>query len=293
MEQLYIKTPEEWKEIMKVWSKDERQLTEEPDISDIEFRARFRERCHHTMEIQIYDAIAKKKPLSADQTATAEMYFRVWDKRGLSHDLPEYKFASTLLDMARTLQKGEFPDLSGWEPHWFGDEERKVLDRAIYERRSVRHWDWEREVPDEVINKVLDAGLWASHACNLQSIRYLVIHEKKTPNLFRGGDIPPGPVHLVVCQDSRVYKANQLMPDYNAVLDAGAAGQNILLQAHAYGLGGCWVTFMTGDMRVRLREHYHLPDYINLVFYIDVGYPTETPCPPYRLGVDEAVLIRD
>ncbi len=29
----------------------------------------------------------------------------------------------------------------------------------------------------EHINKVLDAGLWAAHACNLQSIRYLVVRE--------------------------------------------------------------------------------------------------------------------
>lgn len=293
MDQLYIKTPAEWNEIKKSWTKDETQLFEDADISDIEFRARFRERCHHMLEIQLYEAIAKKKPLRQSQTDTAEMYLRVWDKRGLSHDLPDYKFVQNLVGMARKLQSGEIPELDCWEPQWFNDEDRVVLNRAIYERRSVRHWDWEREVPDEVIDKVLDAGLWASHACNLQSIRYLIIHEKKTPNLFLGGDIPPGPVHLVVCSDSRVYKANPLMPDYNSILDAGAAGQNILLQAHAYGLGGCWVTFTSDNMRVRLREHYDLPDYLNLMFYIDVGYPTQTPCPPFRMGTDEAILVRD
>ena len=292
-ELLRIKTPEEWKEIMKVWAKDEDQLLNDPEISDIEFRARFKERCHHTLEIQLYEAIAKKKPLKENQTDVANMYLRVWDKRGLSHDLPEYKFVTTLVGLAERVKKGDFPDLKEWEPHWYGDKEREIFNHAIYERRSIRHWDWDREVPDEVIDKVLDSGLWASHACNLQSIRYLVIHEKKTPNLFRGGDIPPGPVHLVICQDMRVYKANQLMPDYNAILDAGAAGENVLLSAHAYGLGGCWVTFMTGDMRVRLRDQYDLPEYIKPIFYIDIGYPTQTPCPPNRMGVDEAIIVRD
>ena len=68
-----------------------------------------------------------------------------------------------------------------------------------------------REVPDELIDKVLNAGLWAAHACNLQSIRYLVVREKDEPWLFRGSDIPPGPVHIAVLQDERCYLANTVM----------------------------------------------------------------------------------
>lgn len=285
--QMPIKTPEELSLIKKSQPTTEEDLMK---VDEVEFRARFRERCHHTMEIQVYTAIAQKSTLSANQTNIADMYFRVWDRRGLSHDLPDYKFASTLLEMAHQLQKGEIPDLSKYEPKWFNEEDRKVLDRAIYERRSVRHWDWDKEVPQDVINKILDAGLWGSHACNLQSIRFLVVHEKACPGLFRGGDIPPAPLHLVVCQDMRCYKGNQFMPDYNAIMDAGAAGQNMLLQAHAMGLGTCWVTFTSDEMRNRLVEKFNLPEYINIDFYIEAGYPTQTPCPPYRISVEDALL---
>ena len=287
--QLPIKTPEDWKKIRAVQPVTEEDLLK---VDDTEFRARFRERCHHTMEIQIYEAIEKKRPLPMDTTDTVDLYFRVWDKKGLSRELPDYRFASHLLDMAHALQRGELPDLSVHEPRWFTDEERRVVDRLIYERRSVRHWDWERPVPDELLDKAMDAGLWGAHACNLQSIRYLILHEKECPGMFRGGDIPPGPVHIVVCQDMRVYEANKYMPDYNAIMDAGCAGQNILLQLHALGLGACWVTFMTDAMRERLVEKFNLPDYITIDYYIDVGYPTQAPCPPYRIGVDEAVLGR-
>ena len=287
--QLPIKTPEDWKKIRAMQPVTEEDLLK---VDDIEFRARFRERCHHTMEIQIYEAIEKKRPLALDVTDTADLYFKVWDAKGLSHELPDYRFASRLLDMAHTLQRGELPDLTTFEPRWFTDEERQVVDRLIYERRSVRHWDWDRPVPDELLDKAMDAGLWASHACNLQSIRYLIVHEKECPNMFRGGDIPPGPVHIVVCQDMRVYEANKYMPDYNAIMDSGCAGQNILLQLHALGLGACWVTFMSDAMRKRLVDKFNLPEYISICYYIDVGYPTQTPCPPYRIGVDEAVLGR-
>lgn len=283
----HIKTPDEWKVLRQSQPTTEDELTA---LDDTEFRARFRERCHHTMEIQVYEAIEKKTTLSANQTRTAELYFRVWDKKGLSHDLPDYRTAEVLLRLARALQSGEVPDLSEYARPAYTEEEKTAIDRLLYERRSVRHWNWERPVPTEMIRKVLDAGLWAAHACNLQSIRYLVVHEQAAPGLFRGGDIPPGPVHLVICQDLRVYRANQLMPDYNILMDAGAAGQNILLQAHAQGLGGCWVTFMSDDMRRRLTEKFDLPDYVHPMFYIDVGYPTQTPCPPGRIDVDEALL---
>jgi len=37
-----------------------------------------------------------------------------------------------------------------------------------------------------VIDKVLEAGSWAAHACNLQSIRYIVVREENTPGLVPG-----------------------------------------------------------------------------------------------------------
>ena len=42
----------------------------------------------------------------------------------------------------------------------------------------------------------------------------------------------------------------------------------------------------------RLRKKFNLPDYIRLVTYVDVGYGDQTPHPPLRQSVDEAVLGR-
>ena len=83
-------------------------------------------------------------------------------------------------------------------------------------------------LPDELIDKVLEAGLWAAHGCNVQSIRYIVVREKNEPGLFRGSDVPGGPVHLIVLQDMRCYRANSFTPVRNQLLDAGAAGQNMV-----------------------------------------------------------------
>jgi nitroreductase len=265
-------------------------LTDEQylSVSETEFRARFRERLHHTLEIQTYYAAYNKKQLSAKQPETALRLLRLWDQRGLSHELPDYVFAQTLLSYANLLVEGKQVDLADWQWHQFTTEEQALFDKAIYERRSIRHWTTER-VSEAVVHKLLNTGLWAAHSCNLQSIRYLVVREEKDPGLFIGSDIPGGPVHIVLLQDERVYLANPNNPVRNRLLDCGAAAQNLVLAAHAYGLGGVWLTF-NDAIKERLRTRFNVPDYVQIVTYVDIGWPDQTPYPPQRISVEEALL---
>jgi nitroreductase len=78
----------------------------------------------------------------------------------------------------------------------------------------------------------------------------------------------------------------------NQLLDAGAAGQNIVLAAHAAGLEGVWLTFPDQEFCDRLRAKFDLPDYIRLVTYVDVGYGDQTPHPPLRWNVKDTILGR-
>ena len=282
---LFGVTPEE---LTRLFDLTEEQLLK---LDEVEFRARMRERCHHTMEIPTYESAYFGTPLPADQTATIEKMLRVWDKRGLSHDLVEYRFATTILELAKRRIAGQPVDLGVYEPKWLTPEEQEVFDRVVFERRSVRQWNLERHVDDALIDRVLNAGLWGAHGCNLQSIRYIVVREEDEPGLFEGSDVPGGPVHIVVMQDKRCYQAHPLMPPPNILLDCGAATQNIILAAHAYGLGGCWLTF-SEVMRERFIEHYSLPEYYDVVTYVDIGWPDQSPCPIWRCGVDEAVVHR-
>ncbi len=134
----------------------------------------------------------------------------------------------------------------------------KAFDAIVYERRSVRHWT-DQEVPDSIIDKLMNTGLCAAHSCNLQSIRFLIVREKNEPGLFLGSDIPGGPVHIVLLQDERVYDANPYNPVRNRLLDCGAAAQNMVRAAHAYGLGGCWLTFTDKMIETLVRRFNKLP----------------------------------
>ncbi|MDR1578917.1 MAG: nitroreductase family protein [Synergistaceae bacterium] len=282
---LFGVTPEE---LIRLFDLSEEQLME---LDEVEFRARTRERCHHTMEIPTYESAYFNTPLPADQTATIEKMLRVWDKRGFSHDLVEYRFATTILGFAKKRIAGEPVDLSAYEPKRLTPDEQAAFDCVLYERRSIRQWNLKRHVDDALIDKVLKAGLWGPHGCNLQSVRYMVIREDAEPGLFEGSDVPGGPIHIVVMQDKRCYQANPLMPEFNILLDCGAATQNIVLAVHAYGLGGCWLTF-SDVMRERFVRHFSIPDHFNVVTYVDIGWPDQSPCPIWRCEVEEAVVYR-
>lgn len=279
-------------EVRELWNRNMSFSDEELlKMDEVEFRARVRERSHHTLEIQVYQAAYRNKKLSSKQADYTKRLLRIWKERGLSEELPEYKYASFLIDAAEKLINGDPVDLSPYKPTPVTEQMEKDFFTILKERRSVREFT-DEEVPDEIIDKILDAGLWAAHGCNVQSIRYVVVREKNEPGLFKGSDVPGGPVHLVICQDMRCYRANCFTPIRNQLLDAGAAGQNIVLAAHAAGLEGVWLTFPNQAFCDRLRERFQLPDYIRLVTYVDVGYGDQTPHPPLRGSVKDAVLGR-
>lgn len=267
-------------------------LTDEEylNMDEIEFRARFRERVHHTLEIQTYAAANRSESLREDQNQTAKKFIRIWNERKISTDLPEYIYAEKLIQFSEKLINGETLDLNEFKPYVLTDNDKDVFQKVIKERRSVRHFSDER-VSDDLINKILESGLWAAHSCNLQSIKYLVVREESTPGLFKGSDVPGGPVHLVVLQDERVYRANPFNPVKNRLIDAGAAAQNIALTAHALGLSGVWLTFNEA-MIERISKYFNLPEYIKIVTYVDIGYGVQTPYPPQRKSLDEAVIAR-
>ena len=187
-------------------------------MDETEFRARVRERSHHTLEIQVYATAYRHQKLKPNQADYTKHLLELWEKRGLGKNLPEYRYAAFLIDAAEKLVKGEDVDLTPYKPTPVTEQMEKDFFTIVKERRSVREFK-DKEVPDELIDKILEAGLWAAHGCNVQSIRYVVVREKNEPGLFRGSDVPGGPVHLVILQDMRCYR--ELLQDGNNVLIVG------------------------------------------------------------------------
>ena len=176
------------------------------------------------------------------------------------------------------------------------------LFELIKKRRSVRSWQ-NRKVPKDVIEKLLEAATWAPSACNRQSVRYVVLKDEEQRMALvklREKFLGRAPVLIFIGADSRNYYSEEV--EIVPYLDAAVATQNLLLMAHAMGLGAVIVkctnvdikmdaTWSGGaDRRKAVSEMYsklNLPDYFLPAAIVALGYPKRIPKAPPRLRKDD------
>jgi len=274
-------------EVIRVYDLTEEELME---VDPMVLRAIIHERTHHTIEVNMYRIMAGKRGMPPNFGEVAEFLLDVWKRRGLPTDAPDIQWCLNYIGFARMLRAGGDLDLGTKFPVPFTDEEMKAVDKLIFERRSIRQFK-DKPVSDEMIQKILLAGLYAPHGCNVGCTRYLVLRDPEEWKLVRS-DIPiENCVMIVVLQDMRMYKAlrfDEYVPQ-NIYYDAGAAADHICLMAHAFGLGACWLTHGEETQR-RLREHFGLHDEMVSRNHIVVGWPDEAPVKSKRMKLDEALL---
>lgn len=260
-------------------------------------RSLIRYKAHKTMEVQLYNALLRGNRVSPELGSGVREMLEIWQERGLPTNAPDFEWIARLFDVIEQAQNDPQPDLPGSKITPITETERETVKRLIYERRSIRHFT-DEEVPDWMVYEIIRAGLWAAQGGNLGNTRFLVVRESNQPGLFVGSDVRPGSVHIVVCQDLRCYR---VIPTYerfretyetNRVLDCGAAMQNMVLMAHALGLGAVWLTFNSQKMKDVLRAFFDLPEHIAIMNYMDLGYAAYQPIPRGRHNVEEVIIGR-
>jgi len=204
-------------------------------------------------------------------------------------DHPDLRWASRLLRVLDELKEGVRPEAQLETPRGLAEEELETVCEVLMKRRSIRSFTGEM-VPRWMIERIVEAGLWAPSACNLQTVRVVVVDDDEGLAIFRRGEVGSAPVYLVVCQDYRPYEfLGSQIPEYNRYYDAGAAVQNMLLMAHSLGLGAVWLTF-GGDQGEKVRERYGLPDHIHVSTYLGLGYASQGVFEPGRISVEECII---
>ena len=112
---------------------------------------------------------------------------------------------------------------------------------AIRERRSIRKYT-DEPLDKDTVRAVLDAGRWAPSGLNNQPWRFLVVR-RSDPRMaelaqctkYKPVVLGAAALILVFLERERMYHA---MKDHQS---AGACIQNLLLAAHAKGLGAVWL----------------------------------------------------
>ena len=162
---------------------------------------------------------------------------------------------------------------------------------AIQTRRSVRKYE-KREINDEIVQKLLSAAMSAPSAANQQPWEFIVIKDRDMLDAIPAFSpfakmAAHATLGILICGDTR----NLIAPGF-WVQDCSAATQNILIAAHALGLGAVWTGVYPMDLmdgRVTgFVKHCQLPEGVVPVAFVVLGYPAETPSKqnrfnPYRI----------
>jgi nitroreductase len=145
---------------------------------------------------------------------------------------------------------------------------------VIRSKRDTRAYD-DREIPEEILRRILQAGRMAGSAKHAQPCRFIVLtNPDYRRELAACGDFT---AHLnaapVVVAVVLVSPGDQFDPIRAMAFDAGRAAQNIMLAAWSEGIASCPVTMHRGDDAARVLR---LPEGHTVTWVIALGYPTDS-----------------
>jgi nitroreductase len=146
---------------------------------------------------------------------------------------------------------------------------------AIRTRRSIRAYT-DQDVSDELVRHLLEAAMMAPSAGNEQPWHFVVIRDRATldeiPSFHpHSGMLKHAPLAVLICGDETLEKYKGYW-----VQDCSAATQNLLLEAHARGLGAVWLGIHPIDERVAgMRKLLGMPDHVIPFALISIGWPAE------------------
>jgi nitroreductase len=163
---------------------------------------------------------------------------------------------------------------------------------AIKGRRSIRAFK-SQAVPEETINKLIEAACWAPSAGNIQPWEFIIVQnneiKRRLVEAALGQEfIAEAPVVIVVCaNEERSARGYGLRgKTLYCIQDTAAAIQNMHLAAYSLGLGTCWIGAFREE---EAREALKIPNGVRPVAIIPVGYPGEAPQPPRRRPMKQVV----
>jgi nitroreductase len=156
---------------------------------------------------------------------------------------------------------------------------------AILSRRSIRRYK-DQEISHEIVEELLKAAMSAPSAGNEQPWHFMVITERdlldEIPKFHPYSQmLKQAPLAILICGDENLEKYKG-----HWVQDCSAATQNLLIAAHAKGLGAVWLGVYPVEDRISgLRKLLEIPECIIPFSLISIGYPDEQKPPSERYNL--------
>jgi len=196
----------------------------------------------------------------------------------------------------------------------------------LKKRRSIKRYKPD-PVPDDWVEKIIEAARWAPSGANSQPWEFIVIKDRQTrhkivdyimehrvqgrkaeltrPEELRAGvalsDREPGfknaPVYIILCGDKRTREAYPLLTELlkgDCTFDSSLASAflNMHLAAAALGLGSQWVSASARPyVQCMIKDYLNIPEALEIYDMMAVGYAAGAPGP--KLLRDLSAMVHD
>lgn len=165
----------------------------------------------------------------------------------------------------------------------------ELLD-IIKSRRSVRRFK-EEKIPKEDLRKILEAGIWAPSGSNIQPWEFILVTGNDTIEkikLISPGLFGTPSALIVLCINKKRAEKGGRAGESTALMDVSMAAQNMMLMAYSLGIGSCPIVSFN---KTALKELLDVPEEVEPVLIISLGYPEFWPKPPRRRPLVEVVHV--
>ena len=153
---------------------------------------------------------------------------------------------------------------------------------SIMTRTSIRQYT-DDPVTEAQIETLLRAAMAAPTAADARPWQFVVVKERAMldsipMHLRQAAPVSRSQVAITICGDMQKAFGGEAR-DY-WVEDTSAATENLLLAAHAMGLGAVWCGIYPQSEKVKyMSELLQLPEYIVPMGIVAIGHPAESPEP--------------
>jgi len=154
-------------------------------------------------------------------------------------------------------------------------------------RYSVRDFE-SKKVEKEKILKILEAGRVAPTGANFQPYRLIVADDNEAlDKIKKAANIYGAPLAILVCGNHEIAWKRPFDGKNLVDIDTSIVTDHMMLQATELDLGSVWICYFKPDI---IRAEFNLPDHIEPVHILAIGYAKGEPASPDRHDKDRRPL---
>lgn len=200
-----------------------------------------------------------------------------------------FQWVDEIIERFEKAQVDGKPGIESREPVSYSKQQIDEYTRFITNRTSCRNFI-EKEIPSDVIEKIVRIAIDAPNGCCRQVVRYYITQDKDkirqtVPHV--AGITNFSNIQCLVCVASEISYYDLIDRNLRFV-DASLSAENFILGASLYGVYGTMCNFFHAtdtDISV-CKQLFEVSETESIVMFIAMGYPINIPQKPLRRNIN-------